>query len=417
MTPTSAPLQVKKLWRLIFWRLIAPSQSNFRKLLVFLLAKNPVHISSAFWGPPKTIYPCTKNWVASQKQNRIFKYKEIESAQIVCKKSPKSLDDTVHWEFIKWQTIESPTLFVLELFNGRVVGEGRAVITPDDCILGDLSPEYKSDPHEHSLLSSLKLPALTKTDQPMTVLANVGGSNYYHWLFDVLPRLYVLEKAGFDLLQIDSFLFNKISQPFQVETLTALGIERQKIVEAHEDYHLQSERLIVPSLTGQIGHPSNWACQFLRDRFLKKSNEIEQCSYLYISRGKATRRRVLNEIEVSHVLEENGFKVVHFEDFSFFEQVELISSASVVVAPHGAALANLVFCAPQTKVIEIFAPKYVNQCYLALAHQVNLDYYYLLGEGEKLAEGTFEPIYVEEDITVNIEALTRLLNLSGIKIY
>ena len=53
------------------------------------------------------------------------------------------------------------------------------------------------------------------------------------------------------------------------------------------------------------------------------------------------------------------------------------------MAPHGAGLTNLVWCAPHTKVLEIFSPLYVNLCYWAIASVTQADYYYLLGNAEE----------------------------------
>jgi len=39
---------------------------------------------------------------------------------------------------------------------------------------------------------------------------------------------------------------------------------------------------------------------------------------------------------------------------SVLEQIELFSNADVVIGTHGAGLANILFCKPNTKVIEIF---------------------------------------------------------------
>ena len=51
------------------------------------------------------------------------------------------------------------------------------------------------------------------------------------------------------------------------------------------------------------------------------------------------------------------------------------SAAAVVVAPHGGALANLVFCAPGTAVVEIVPPQTVRLFYAGLSYARGLRYY------------------------------------------
>jgi capsular polysaccharide biosynthesis protein len=48
-----------------------------------------------------------------------------------------------------------------------------------------------------------------------------------------------------------------------------------------------------------------------------------------------------------------GFESVLTERLSVHEQVEMFSQASVLVAPHGAGLANMVFARPGLTVLEI----------------------------------------------------------------
>jgi capsular polysaccharide biosynthesis protein len=64
---------------------------------------------------------------------------------------------------------------------------------------------------------------------------------------------------------------------------------------------------------------------------------------------------------------------------SFEEQVGLFASASVIVAIHGAGLANLVFSRPGTKVIELFPPSHVIDCYSKLAACLGIAHYQVVG--------------------------------------
>ena len=54
-----------------------------------------------------------------------------------------------------------------------------------------------------------------------------------------------------------------------------------------------------------------------------------------------------------------GFAVVRPEHLSFTEQVALMSSAEMVVGESGAAMANLGFCPPGAKVLEIQPERFV----------------------------------------------------------
>jgi capsular polysaccharide biosynthesis protein len=64
----------------------------------------------------------------------------------------------------------------------------------------------------------------------------------------------------------------------------------------------------------------------------------------------------------------------------FLDQARLFFDAEIVVAPHGAALANLVFSRPGTRMMEIFTPAWMPPCFYALARAGGLKYAYMVGQ-------------------------------------
>ena len=77
-----------------------------------------------------------------------------------------------------------------------------------------------------------------------------------------------------------------------------------------------------------------------------------------------------------------GFEAVRCESLTFAEQVRLFGSAEAVVGPHGAGLANLTFCPPGTKVIELMAPCFVQPIYWFTATSCGHDYATLIAAGD-----------------------------------
>src|SRR5690606_26704260 len=120
-----------------------------------------------------------------------------------------------------------------------------------------------------------------------------------HWLFDVLPRLHVLRKAGlYDT--IDWFLFPNHKLPYQIDTLGLLGIPSDKIIEGDEPVHLKADRIVASSPHRNAGQMERWVCDFLRDAFLKDvtKNTTETGRRIYITRNDSPSRKVLNEADL-----------------------------------------------------------------------------------------------------------------------
>jgi len=95
--------------------------------------------------------------------------------------------------------------------------------------------------------------------------------------------------------------------------------------------------------------------------------------------------------------------------------VRLFSEASVVIAPHGAGLTNIVFCQPGAIIIELLAPGYLVPYYWILASEAQLNYFYLIGEGMHGSHlrKIIYPNLLEEDLFININLLMQLLNIAN----
>ncbi|HEY9605630.1 MAG TPA: glycosyltransferase family 61 protein [Allocoleopsis sp.] len=445
-----------------YWRSFKEIVRTIQVLLIKFIRIIPV--SSEIFGPPQGVYPSTAQWLASQPSKESYlktNYLEIYPSQLVRRTKPGTLDKKIHWKFALEYDRAIPASFVTVVPQGRIwVNKGSivdhsAVITEDDRILADLSQDFTRTPRNHSIFTHFKLPPVHSIEGLAVVLTSAKANIYFHWMSDLLPRLELLRLSGFKFESIDKFIINSSSYPFQKETLSVLGIPQNKLVDSSHYPHIKAEKLLVPSLPSLPGNPPSWVCEFLRIKFLPRtvrsygiqssmrtleedkltyfkditglsksdrvkaleanqgSGNLERVERIYISRANASYRRTLNEVEVTDVLKELGFKIVRLELMTVAEQAILFNCAQVVVAPHGAGLTNIVFCQPGTKVIEFFSPQYVNVCYWSLANQVRLDYYYILGEGRKPQLGV-DLHLVGEDILVNLDELSMTLKLAGV---
>ncbi len=252
----------------------------FKSLIARFLRVLP--ISSEQLGPPKGFYKATRDWLVTCKQNTSLQasYVEIHPSHQISRREPRVIDENVHWQFcrgyISYQHETAPT-FVAIVPNGRVYGEQGIVITPEDKFLADTSIEIGSfrrntnshsilvlptNAEDHSVLRQIRLPRIYHVNGTVAVLSAFAGYVYYHWMLDLLPRIELLRLSGMDINNIDKFVVNNISHPFQEETLTTLGISKNKVLDSN--LHIKADRLIVPSRPGRTFNTPKWACDFLR---------------------------------------------------------------------------------------------------------------------------------------------------------
>lgn len=198
-------------------------------------------------------------------------------------------------------------------------------------------------------------------------------NNYFHWLFDVLPRLGL---ASMVLRDKQFKVYCQTSRLFQRDSLRILGIETSDIVPAQEYKTIRADNLYVPSVADAFNNLPAWNIKYLQQKLVSKLKHADKQGgrKLLISRRDAKHRKALNE----HLLEERlvieGFEVVLPGELSLYQQSDLFSKASVVVAFHGASLSNLIFCRPGTRVLEISPPKFEWDVYEKLAQYCQLNY-------------------------------------------
>jgi len=220
-----------------------------------------------------------------------------------------------------------------------------------------------------------------------------GNNNYWHWLYDVLPRLNLCNKI-ISLDKIDYFLLPSLSKGFQKETLNFLKIPEHKRLSSEKFRHILTNELIITdhpvvvtdSATNDIQNVPYWIIKWLKDIFLNKSpaNKKKTKNKIYIDRkdaisGHAYQRAIVNEDEVKKYLLSNNFISVRLADIKFSEQVELFNNADVVVGLHGAGFGNLSFCNPGTKIIELRSAT-AGKMYENLAKKNNLNYKSIIRE-------------------------------------
>lgn len=354
-------------------------------------------LSSKKWGPPKAMVNR-----ADLTEQPWFDYHQaqVESWRIPLPQNFVPRLGTVFGESSKPDTWDSGYAC---LQSSRVLGPHGAVITPDDHVVSDYSRIIGRPGKAHPALGSLSLPKVELFHGRLAVLQVHQAANYYHWVLELLPRLGLLKTYQ---VEIDAYYVSNRTK-FQHESLALAGLKSNQIRDPLHHPHIEAECLIAPSRP-EVGRPSPLAIKLLQNLFWPSITPGKRCR-IYITRRLATRRRVVNEAALEPVLARYGIEIVETENLDFKAQVGLFFDAEWVIAPHGAGLANLVFCQPSTRVLEFFAADYVNNCYWAVAGAAGLDYHCLVDtQGESNAPFKQGP-HGRSDILVDTTALTELL--------
>ncbi|MGN6252673.1 MAG: glycosyltransferase family 61 protein [Marmoricola sp.] len=310
-----------------------------------------------------------------------------------------------HWNFAANAAYDVPRRFTLEITGGSVVGDYAAHLTPGGVLDYETSGYFGIDGwRQHPLFLRRRLPDPTPVDGTVVSLATRGSSaNYYHFLLDVLPRLGVLRECLPDELP-DAWYLNT-GTSYQRRLLDLIGLGDVPVLEASKHAHVRAQRLLVPCIPNPDLMAPHWTTDWLRHALPPRDLD-DRPRRLYVTRGdRPNTRRLVDEARLLPVLERYGFVRFDPGEHDVQDQIDSFAAAEAIVAPHGAALANLVFCRPGVRVLELFAPTYVNPCYWVIADNVPQSRYrYLVGSGRAPRAGS--PMTgVLTDITVSERSL------------
>jgi hypothetical protein len=310
----------------------------------------------------------------------------------------------------------NPPLYVASVQDVRVYGDAGDVITNDNTLLSEVSfripVQMWQERWEHPVLKCDPLPAPHPLHGTYALLTSRwAGVNYFHWMFNLLPRVASLERAGIATDGL-GFLTNTLRFNVQWEMLQALGIHREQIVQMSNTAAFHIESLWVMPLLITTGHRRRWVCDWLRKHFLVSNTMTKPTRRLYLSRADVTSRRLENEEEVMDLLGPLGFEKVVVGSSSIFDQSALFAQAEVVLAPHTTGFANLVFCPPKTRVLDFMPFDRLKTYMWELSACMDLDYYYAPADWSMSPKraGAYD-----HDTIIRPAQLRALLNAAGIR--
>ena len=215
-----------------------------------------------------------------------------------------------------------------------------------------------------------------------------GNNNYFHWMFDVLPRLIMLEEV-YNLNKIDYFYSPQI-KPWQLATLSVFNIFEERLINSNDHRHIHADKILAVShpwynegkILNEAKKLPTWIINEIAIKYEKLGRKFECGEKVFIDRRESSYNhcQIINDEEVKTHLKKKGFVVYKVGELGFFEQIYLFQNAKVIIGAHGAAFANLIFCKPNTKVFDIIPENHPNTVDEKIAKFKNLDFKFIKTE-------------------------------------
>ncbi len=212
-----------------------------------------------------------------------------------------------------------------------------------------------------------------------------GNNNYFHWMFDVLPRLIMLEKVC-NLSDIDYFYSPQI-KTWQLSTLSVFNISEEKLINSNHHRHIHADKILAVShpwynkgrILNEAKNLPSWITNEIASKFEKHGKKFECNDKIFIDRRESLYNhcQIINDDEIQSHLKKRGFTVYKVGELNFFEQIYLFQNAKVIIGAHGAAFANLIFCKPKTKILDIIPQNHPNTVDETIAKLKKLDFRFI----------------------------------------
>lgn len=179
--------------------------------------------------------------------------------------------------------------------------------------------------------------------------------SYYHWTYETLPKLIYLSQNK-DKIKTEKIYFHCgiFGVSYQRQALKRLGFKFWQLIDARRCKSLIAKEIIAIKLHSERRNPTPELCQMIKSAFVN-CRSTEPFRKIYLTREHVkSGRKIINELQLRDLLITKGFQIVIPDKLSVANQAKLFNESKCIISPHGAALANLVFCEPNTRVLELF---------------------------------------------------------------
>lgn len=335
----------------------------------------------------------------------------FESQPISLERPNNFIEKDEQW-FPHWGEYKTNDVNIYCLNNVNVSGEGIVFDRFEFFKPALFSPKFSSNLGIRYIvkcyLTYTKIRKLDKNSTYIFAFDYCAKSNYYHWIVDTLPRLFLIAED----LKNSTLIIPKTSSNYIKESISIFKTDQ--ILELSKNELLRVKKLIVPGYVAAPGRHNGNILQQLR--FLVWTSlsgnklSVSKTDKIYASRKNQKYRKIENETEVIEVLCARGFTIVYFENMSFWEQVSIMKTCKYFVSSHGSNMTNILFMSTGSKVLEINQNEDPNLCYWSLAKSLNLEYYYQFCDVVP-RYNTGKKYYYLNNLIVDLNILNRNLNI------
>ena len=279
-----------------------------------------------------------------------------------------------------WQAMA--VSFNCRVFSGRTVtfrvveeaivaGEGLVFDRNLDLVPGTnrLTPDAQVEQYR-ALAQQGRGAGLRRITGMSVVCKSRAPGNFGHFLIDMFPKAWLatrlLNRRNFNYLVHDTDLLALARDAF-----TRVGVNPFAVVATDDMPVLCDAVVVIDGLSAHGVYQSPMCVQALSD--LAASIPAGPDAKIFVGRH-VRQRPLLNQDAAESVMRARGFTVVDTAEMPLTEQIALFKGATTVVGPLGAALTNIAFCPPGSKIVALTSQSFPDTFFWFLSQHRGHDY-------------------------------------------
>lgn len=268
-----------------------------------------------------------------------------------------------------------PESYIAEINNALVIG-GNDIIIGGKYVISDVLAHKFADRMvlEKKIIKKVDLDdkkvmlhfhcRRKKAIKRAFYLIGLFSENYYHFLLDIIPRLYYLKQCEEYkniplVLDKDTYIkykniievFNEDKHPIVCVGGNTAYMVKKLVISSQCTWY---DKFVKEEYYKDIGHVyDNFALKYIRELALSKIEKDDERKRIFISRRNLSdeRKRLINESEIETIFRKFGFISVCPEELNFLEQVRLFGQTEIFAGATGAAFTNILFLPENATVI------------------------------------------------------------------
>ena len=298
-------------------------------------------------------------------------------------------DEFVNIQNIKSDTYPNKQYFLYKIKDGRIYTDTNqhvSIVNKDNLI------SEASFQHIDNELKDLRFNSVLTKGTPrfkkkfkgkiFNLTQGGSGNNYFHFIFDLIPKIYLLEKI-YPIESVDYFYVPEI-KIWQKKIYSFFNINEKKLIDSKKFRHIEGDLIIAVThpwyfkkdVHSETRNIPKWIIDYNRNKFLPLMKRFNNDKKIFLDRSssKYNHCQIKNNNEIKDLLIKKGFTSYKVEELDIKEQIYLFNEASIIIGAHGAAFTNIVFCKPATKIIELIPLSHPSKKSERISKVLKLDY-------------------------------------------